>query len=526
MSDITFATLRLGKTSVDDIKSLNAQSAGAVTPAMNISVVCTQVPVDLAAGAFVFIWLGSDNSKGIATEWKQGFKALGIITEIEKGEKFSDDSTTHVQILYVFADAINRLDILREAPDAYYWCSSMPIIGLDDHSNQTIRIITQDAERSVIEAFFYVFEAVRPGFRREAVSLRPELEPYFNYVVPNPRGDDVDTEYRAIRFKTDLASDFERNRIIFGAPGTGKSHQLKADCDTLLHGTSGTYERVTFHPEYSYSHFVGSYKPITNAEGEIQYTFVPGPFMRVLVEAYKTGRSDSPQPHLLLIEEINRAKVAAVFGEVFQLLDRNDDGFSEYEIHTTEDIRKYLVQELGGSQENYSKIRIPDNMFIWASMNSADQGVFPMDTAFKRRWGFEYLGINQNDSTVGGVVTLGTGTHALPVNWNQLRKAINEKLATDYRINEDKLMGPFFVSRRAFAYDADTGLMVDPEKFKAVFKSKVIMYLYEDAGKQHKNRLFAGCDNSKYSSVCTAFDEIGIDIFGDGFRDLYDRMGV
>lgn len=521
-----FATLRLGKTSVADIRRLNDQPAGAAVPEMSISVVCTQVPADLSAGAFAFIWLGSDNSKGIATEWKQGFKAFGLITSIDRGEKYADECTTHVRILYVFAEAINRIDILREAPAAYYWCSSMPIIGLDDHSNQTIRVIAQNEECSVIEAFFHVFEAVRPGFHREVVSLRPELEPYFNYVVPNPRGNNMDTVYQAIQYRTELISTFERNRIVFGAPGTGKSHQLNEDCNTLLHGTSGTYERVTFHPEYSYSHFVGSYKPITNADGEIQYTFVPGPFMRILVAAYKTGRTNSPQPHLLLIEEINRAKVAAVFGEVFQLLDRNDEGYSEYEIHTTEDIRKYFVQELGGSLENYSKVRIPDNMFIWATMNSADQGVFPMDTAFKRRWSFEYLGINANDTTVGGNVVLGEGTHAYTVNWNQLRKAINESLSTEYRINEDKLMGPFFVSRRAFDFDETNGGMLNPDKFKETFKSKVIMYLYEDAAKQYRNRLFSGCDSSKYSSVCDAFDTFGIDIFGDGFRDLYNRMGV
>lgn len=328
-----------------------------------------------------------------------------------------------------------------------------------------------------------------------------------------------------IRFSTGIASTFERNRIVFGAPGTGKSYRLRTDCDALIDGTTGTYERVTFHPEYSYSQFVGCYKPITNDDGEIRYDFVPGPFMRVYVSALKSGRTDFPQPHLLLIEEINRAKVASVFGEVFQLLDRDDSNVSEYEIHTSEDVRKHLTRELGGIPEDYACIRIPDNMFIWASMNSADQGVFPMDTAFKRRWNFEYLGINENDSSVGGKIVLGTDAHALEVDWNQLRKAINEKLATEYRINEDKLIGPFFLGKKVFAF-GESGEIVNPQRFKDAFKSKVLMYLYEDAAKQYKNRLFTGCDNSKYSSVCAAFDEIGIDIFGDDFRGLYDRMGV
>lgn len=324
----------------------------------------------------------------------------------------------------------------------------------------------------------------------------------------------------AIRFETGITSTFERNRIVFGAPGTGKSHTLKEDCQTLLNGTTGTFERVTFHPEYTYSQFVGSYKPVTNAQGEIRYDFVPGPFMRVLVAALKSGRTETPQPHLLLIEEINRAKVAAVFGEVFQLLDRSDDGSSEYEIHATEDIKKYLISELGKSPDS---IKIPDNMFIWATMNSADQGVYPMDTAFKRRWNFEYIGIDDNDDEVGGVVELGTAPNSRDINWNVLRKAINDTLAVTYNINEDKLMGPYFLSKQVFAFGED-GRMLNPEKFKAAFKSKVIMYLYEDAAKAVKHRLFEGCDSSKYSSVCAAFDARGIEIFGASFVDKYNSM--
>lgn len=327
---------------------------------------------------------------------------------------------------------------------------------------------------------------------------------------------------REIKFETGLVSGFERNRITFGAPGTGKSHRLNEDRKRLLENTSGSYERVTFHPEYTYSQFVGSYKPVMNDNGEIRYDFVPGPFMRVLVSALKSGRTDSPQPHLLLIEEINRAKVAAVFGDVFQLLDRADSGASEYEIHATEDIKKYLVSKLGRATDI---IRIPDNMFIWATMNSADQGVFPMDTAFKRRWNFEYISIDENDAEVGGIVTLGHGDHDMDIEWNQLRRAINDTLAVDYNVNEDKLLGPYFLGQRIFAYGED-GRMLNPAKFIDAFKSKVIMYLYEDAAKPVRKRLFEGCDSSRYSSVCEAFDERGIEIFGSTFLEKYRSFEV
>lgn len=331
---------------------------------------------------------------------------------------------------------------------------------------------------------------------------------------------EVEETYMPLVFNTGIKTKYERNRIVFGAPGTGKSYGLKKDCEDLMQGTDN-FERVTFHPDYSYSQFVGTYKPVMGADEKIKYAFVPGPFMRVYVDALKSGRTENPQPYLLLIEEINRAKVAAVFGDVFQLLDRDDDGVSEYEIQASEDIRKYLASKLGGDPENYQKIRIPNNMFIWSTMNSADQGVFPMDTAFKRRWNFEYLGINENEEEISGKGKIMLAGSDEPVEWNILRRAINDKMSSEqFKINEDKLMGPFFLSKRILESD-ENGMIVNPEKFMDAFKSKVIMYLYEDAVKQGKHRFFDGCDSSKYSSVCDAFDEIGMEIFGSSFKQKF-----
>ena len=296
------------------------------------------------------------------------------------------------------------------------------------------------------------------------------------------------------------------NRIVFGAPGTGKSYRLEKDRRVF----GNRFERVTFHPNYSYSQFVGTYKPFPvtriDSDGkevhEITYKYVPGPFMRSYVEAKRSSK-----PYLLLIEEINRANVTAVFGEVFQLLDRKD-GQSEYEIETSEDMRNYLAKELGGEESEYSRMRIPRNMYIWATMNSADQGVFPMDTAFKRRWDFEYIGIDENDEEIENI-TVKLGKPKQEVSWNKLRKAINNKLSKDCNVNEDKLLGPYFLSKDIIDKSED-------DEFVKAFKSKVIMYLYEDAGKQYKQKLFTGCsDYSKYSKVCEEFDKKGEKIFGE-----------
>ena len=156
-------------------------------------------------------------------------------------------------------------------------------------------------------------------------------------------------------------------------------------------------------------------------------------------------------------------------------------------------------------------------------MNSADQGVYPMDTAFKRRWSFEYIGIDENDGEVGGKVELGTGEYRRVINWNQLRRAINDTLSEEYGINEDKLLGPYFLPRRIFEYNND-GWMLDGDRFRNAFKSKVIMYLFEDAAKSVRQKLFDGCPNTRYSAICSAFDEIGIDIFGSDFVERYDSL--
>ena len=332
----------------------------------------------------------------------------------------------------------------------------------------------------------------------------------------------VQNTQNQINYVTNYSNnEFNFNRIIFGAPGTGKSYKLNLDKDKLL-SNGGNYERVTFHPDYSYANFVGTYKPVptkdVNGDDIITYEYVPGPFMRTLVKALESSKSSTPTPHLLIIEEINRANVASVFGDVFQLLDRDDNGVSEYPIHATEDMKKYLCNKLGGETSDYSELKIPNNMFIWATMNSADQGVFPMDTAFKRRWDFTYIGINDNDSKIqGNTVVVGSDVKQ-KVEWNKLRKAINEYLAAQ-NINEDKQLGPYFISRNIIV--PSSGNEIDKKKFADIFKNKVIMYLYEDAARQKRNNLFQGCgkQNVRYSEVCEQFDKIGLEIFEKSIFD-------
>ena len=317
-----------------------------------------------------------------------------------------------------------------------------------------------------------------------------------------------------------------RNLIFFGAPGTGKSYQL----NQLAKRSFGkeNVSRVTFYPDYTYSQFVGCYKPCTNDDGDVTYGYVAGPFL----DTYLNACTHPSNQYLLIIEEINRASPAAVFGDVFQLLDRSAEGCSEYSVAVPDDMRKHIVKRLGNLSDeekntieayydpdmNFAEfsnsigndLALPPNMYIWATMNSADQGVFPMDTAFKRRWSFRYMGINEGENAnIGGQalseITVPCGGR--DVVWNNLRRAINEFMASDgLRINEDKLLGPFFIS------PAD----LTPERFASTFKDKVLLYLYEDAGKTKRSKMFKKELNT-YSKVCDAFDEIGEGIFGEGF---------
>ena len=284
------------------------------------------------------------------------------------------------------------------------------------------------------------------------------------------------------------------------------------------------YERVTFHPNYMYGNFIGTFKPfpvrLEDEKETIMYKYIPGILLRLLIKAIKDPNTN----YLLVIEEINRANTAAVFGDFFQLLDRNSNGESEYGIAVSEDLKLYLEEQFDKNNltenekrylgENLDKITLPPNFYIWATMNSADQGVMPLDTAFKRRWEFEYIGINdaydkrkdENGKSEFDTYNFKANENEL-ANWNDFRIKINEILSKCH-VPEDKLLGPYFISKSIL----ESG---DPDKIKNAIKNKVLMYLYEDAGKQHRRKIFKEGKWETYSKLCEAFDKNCEKIFND-----------
>ncbi|MBR5503446.1 MAG: AAA family ATPase [Methanobrevibacter sp.] len=325
---------------------------------------------------------------------------------------------------------------------------------------------------------------------------------YFKYLISSILFNE-DISHIPETSKNHLESEI-RQRIFFGAPGTGKSFTLNNERKRLFNDED--CERVTFHPDYSYANFVGTYKPVPleDDEEKITYKYIEGPFLRLLVKAWKNIKSDEEtKPFLLIIEEINRANVSAVFGDIFQLLDRDANNWSEFPIDTSKDMRNYLERELKKYGVNCEKLYLPSNFFIWATMNSADQGVFMMDTAFKRRWDFTYLKINNKQEDINP-------------EWNIVRKAINKQLLK-YNINEDKLLGPFFIPLKQLPKNINN--IFKDDEFKRVFKNKVIMYLFEDAAKPRRNLLFKGSKKNEdfvtYSKIIKDFEKIGYKIFSD-----------
>lgn len=264
------------------------------------------------------------------------------------------------------------------------------------------------------------------------------------------------------------------NVIYYGSPGTGKSHI--ADNET----NGKNVEKVTFHPDYDYHSFVGGYKPTMDGD-KIAYKFVPQIFTKIYVNAWKNFASaDETKPFYLQIEEINRGNCAEIFGDLFQLLDRKSDGSSKYEVSAEEELYKYLisVDGFGGEHDGIkdSKLRFPSNLKIIATMNTSDQSLFPMDSAFKRRWDWIYVPIDTDCKFSNFTIKLDNGKS---YEWLSFLKVINEQIFAVTK-SQDKQIGNWFI-------DAQNSDKVISE---SKFVNKVIFYLWNDVFKDEENSIF------------------------------------
>lgn len=323
-------------------------------------------------------------------------------------------------------------------------------------------------------------------------------------------------------------------QIFYGAPGTGKSHKIKDDADVKAADEKNLVFRTTFHPDSDYSTFVGAYKPTTtkravrNVAGDIvrdtekkevyedgiTYSFIPQAFLQAYVAAW----NNPDDKVFLVIEEINRGNCAQIFGDLFQLLDRDDEGASEYPIMADKDISKYLN---GNDEEGRpaltnkdgikdGKLRLPKNLYIWATMNTSDQSLFPIDSAFKRRWEWKYIkikeGKDENGNKLDWKVDVKMDEEGTLLPWWDFIKKINEIIAS-MTSSADKQLGYFFCCAKDGVIDEET------------FVSKVIFYLWNDVFKDYG---FEDASLFRY----TTKNEDGKDMEKDlTFPDFYDEEG-
>lgn len=316
-------------------------------------------------------------------------------------------------------------------------------------------------------------------------------------------------------------------QIFYGAPGTGKSHTIEQMC------SKHENYRTTFHPDTDYASFVGSYKPITIKtdvrdmaghivyekgeavkESRIVYRYVMQAFLKAYVAAWREQQNDEPKPVFLIVEEINRGNCAQIFGDIFQLLDRNAAEFSDYPIVADDDLAQELKEILGefsiakhdainalysggkdvvGMVKNGECLLLPNNMYIWATMNTSDQSLFPIDSAFKRRWDWNYIKIKDAGENFKIVFSNGNA-----YDWWKFVSAINERIEGGEIQQEDKKLGYFFAKAK--------DKVVTPK----VLLSKVLFYLYNDVFKDFGlDEDFFKDENGETMSFASYFDEAG-----------------
>lgn len=280
--------------------------------------------------------------------------------------------------------------------------------------------------------------------------------------------------------------------IYYGAPGTGKSHRIKKELKEMNVSKENIF-RTTFHPDSDYSSFVGCYKPtmkpvdekyrnVVGKDEEIAYSFVPQTFIKAYTQAYKKPNENV----YLIIEEINRGNCAQIFGDLFQLLDRDDNGVSEYPIKADSDLEMYLKGELKDYPDGIKdgELCLPSNLYIWATMNTSDQSLFPIDSAFKRRWDWEYEPIKYMNTDweieVGGNL----------YSWTSFQKEVNNRIF-DATNSEDKMLGDFFVK-------PNNNVISEKQ-----FINKVLFYLWNDVCKDGDGDIFKTEDNKdvKFSDI-------------------------
>lgn len=441
--------------------------------------------------------------------------------------------------------------------------SDFPVTGYDEAQSPIVLYILRSTENTFWAGWFYRKDCLDTWYMSKGLSkMIWEDCGYIELDVPiSFNTSNCHWPFRGVSIMSPNISFFggTYQKIFFGAPGTGKSHAIKKKIDPAAYTEA---IRITFHPDTDYSSFVGTYKPIEATrdkydglgrlivhppktsvkEDYVRYEYVPQAFINAYVSAWRklVNASDlaSVPPQFLIIEEINRGNCAQIFGDIFQLLDRNDDGYSSYAIDPDTEIQKYLQKTLASLSPDPiltsqigtiydgklsitdilsgKKMVLPNNLFIWATMNTSDQSLFPMDSAFKRRWQWEYVpiqtaGISDNG---GSAIIRKVVANNKWYDWGSIIEEVNKRIY-DNTGSEDKQLG-FFFCKPDKDFPGEGWIEISTE----AFVGKVLFYIWTDVVKVY------GEDNGKIFNTSDEWNGGTPMVENFRFSDLYGSTGV
>lgn len=447
-------------------------------------------------GMILFVILGGDR-----VDWTKGLAGIAVTESGPYKKGYDSDKPKNYKLKFRLVSKMPR--ILEKNDFIPYKGTYNSYVGpsTKGERNQALTEITKNQAVAIIRAVLDYF----PDEEEIIASIVPdeimtEVKKDTEVLIPKIMQYGQSPEKEAVRSEKHSGNIKGENVLLYGVPGCGKSHTVtKEYCDD-----DRFYERVVFHPDYSYSDFIGQIMPGINEDTKmIEYSFVPGPFTRLLKKAF----GDDENMYYLIIEEINRGNAPAIFGDVFQLLDRESDGTSKYGV-TNEEISKIIYDG-----DISRKVKIPQNVTIAATMNTSDQNVFTLDTAFKRRWKLRLIPNQIEKAEFAKNKILGT-----KVTWLKFAEVINDFIISESSgtmSSEDKRLGAFFISSEDidFIYDADGNTQYNP-----AFAEKVLMYLWDDVFKYSREDVFKEEYNT-LEKLIQGFEKVKFDVFKLDFSE-------
>lgn len=440
----------------------------------------------LEVGKLVFIYLGGDK-----VPWEKGLIGLA---EIIQGQFDKGYEKNNFRIRIKMKLVLNR-PIKREEFIPYRDTYDVGGIGPSTRGEQTQAI--KRVEKAQAAVILRVMLDKQSDIESEIDAIFQEdflsqIKGAVTMLVPQEVT--YGSQIKGIKKEYKITKLHGESILLYGVPGSGKSFTIKKDyCDD-----ERCMERVVFHPEYSYTDFVGQILPKVTGE-KLEYVFTAGPFTRILKRAY----ADPDNMYYLVIEEINRGNAASIFGDIFQLLDRDENGSSEYGITNAD-----ISFEIYG--DDNVKIKIPGNLTFLATMNTADQNVFSLDTAFKRRW---HLKMIKNDIKNSKYATYHIWD--TDITWCDFATTINE-LVVEYNSNgmsnADKRLGAYFIKAK------------DMVKGNRMFPEKVLMYLWDDVFKFEREEIFNTDKYPTLEAVAEGFMKNNFEVFNIKFHSTKEEI--